>query len=385
MNAGLATMFKRWGINHTSTGGYQPQANPVERYHRFMNSAMTMLSDKFGEDWPEYLPAVSFAYNASTNDATGFSPYELVYGGKRPTLLHEIDLLPQREDPTGTSDRSEYHKEAGARLQAAYTAVREQQERMAAKNRASIEAKKGPKQKMLPVYEKGDSVLFWEPKQPKAMQSAEQRLRNVTVTEAPRKWKSPWSGPHQIVDRKPCDTGYRYTFYHKERGKNIETHVNKISPFNPWAEGLASTSWDIDGRRLYRAGDWVENGALVVVPLERPYPFGVAKVLSCDDEGDLKLQWYGNSADDIKSTFEPGWTTSKKGKAYYTVSKREAHHLPYTTCMDGITMNQRDVLIHSFQLTKSERLPAPLLRAIAKHPYVWWDPKATDILPTSKG
>ena len=48
VNEALKVMFKEWDIVHTSTGGYQPQANPVERYHRFTNSSMTMLSAKFG-------------------------------------------------------------------------------------------------------------------------------------------------------------------------------------------------------------------------------------------------------------------------------------------------------------------------------------------------
>jgi hypothetical protein len=38
-------------------------------------------------------------------------------------------------------------------------------------------------------------------------------------------------------------------------------------------------------------------------------------------------------------------------------------------------MSQREVLMHSFELTEASMLPEPVLRAIAKHPYVWWDPQ----------
>ena len=50
VNEALAKLFTRWDIQHTSTGGHQPQANPVERFHKFLNSSMTMLSAKFGAD-----------------------------------------------------------------------------------------------------------------------------------------------------------------------------------------------------------------------------------------------------------------------------------------------------------------------------------------------
>ena len=49
-------------------------------------------------------------------------------------------------------------------------------------------------------------------------------------------------------------------------------------------------------------------------------------------------------------------------------------HVPYTTDQDGFSMSQRTVLMHSFDLTDAGMLPEPMLRAIAKHPYVWWDP-----------
>ena len=71
VNGAMTKLCALWDISFSSTGGYQPQANPVERFHRFLNGSMTMLSDKWGGDWPLYLPAAVFAYNASVNDATG--------------------------------------------------------------------------------------------------------------------------------------------------------------------------------------------------------------------------------------------------------------------------------------------------------------------------
>jgi hypothetical protein len=384
VNTALKSMFKLWSISFTTTGGYQPQANPVERYHRFMNSSMTMLSKHFGENWPSYLPAVCFAYNASTNDATGFTPHELIFAGQKPTLLQELDAVirsPDALQAAGSPDEATYHAKGVAMLQAAYTIVREKQEKLAQANRAAILRRRGANRKdgdPPPIQEHsiGDLVLFWEPSQPKIMQTPKQRLESLIVTKAPRKWKDPWSGPHEVVDKQKDETGYRYTIYHKKRGMKISTHVNKLCRFQPWSTGITSISSDIDGKPLYKCGEWVQNGSLVIVPLLRPYPFGVAKLLSCDAEGNMELQWLSSDNGIVNQGFLPGWKATKRSKPYYSTTARASSHAPYTTQDDNIVMNQRDVLMHSFELTKTSCLPAPLIRAIARHPYVWWDPTA---------
>ena len=46
---------------------------------------------------------------------------------------------------------------------------------------------------------------------------------------------------------------------------------------------------------------------------------------------------------------------------------------------DNIVMNQREVLLHSFQLTADQRLPPALITAISNHDCIWWsDEVASD-------
>jgi hypothetical protein len=92
VNAGLKYLYKRWNIKPISTGGYQPQAVPVERFHRFTNHAMTMLAAQFGEDWTGYLPAVTLAYNSSVTESTGYLPFALMYG-REPQLMGEKNMV----------------------------------------------------------------------------------------------------------------------------------------------------------------------------------------------------------------------------------------------------------------------------------------------------
>ena len=56
------------------------------------------------------------------------------------------------------------------------------------------------------------------------------------------------------------------------------------------------------------------------------------------------------------------------------MEKRDKDDVPYVTVLDGdeLALNQRDILIHSFELTAAQKLPAPMLRAIGRHPHVWW-------------
>ena len=306
-----------------------------------------------------------------------------------PSLLQDLDIFDT--EPAG-SPYQKFQDRAADTLKKAYKAVRLQQDKISSANRTAINARRGAGRKSgepaaLVQFNVGDLVLFWEPAQPKIMQTVLQRLTHITTTKAPSKWTDTWTGPHEITAKTPDMTGYRYKLYHRGRGVEIDTHVNKLDRYLPWSEGIMSTSADLDTKSLYKSGSWVENGSLVLVPLVEPYPFGIARLLECEEGGDMRLQWLGNPTDSTGGTYELGWKASggANSRPYYEAHARRATHQPYTTEMDGLTMNQRDVLIHGFELTAGGRLPAPLLRAIARHPYVWWDPLAIkkDAAPTT--
>ena len=369
LNEAIKATCKRWGIEHTSTGGHQPQANPVERYHRFLNASMTMLSAKFGENWPEYLPPAFFAYNASTNDATGFSPYELIFAKGKATLLHDLGIADCNS--AGTPNEPQFEELAAKRMADAYLAVREQQERLGKASRRRIQERRGVRQAKLAKHDIDDLVLFWEPAQAKTMQSDSERAKGISAVKAPRKWTSRWSGPHTISKRAADESGFRYTFFHKERGREIDTHVNKLCRFQPWSDGITSTSGDIDAKRLFKCGEWVENGALVVVPLVEPYPFGIAKVIDSSEDGALELQWWGNATNRTKGPYEPGWIGARG--IYYAAQPERLSHKPYTAAQEEVELNQRDIVMHGFELTSSGLLPEPLVRAIARNPLIWWN------------
>lgn len=78
-------------IKKINTSAYHPQANLVERSNRELKQYMRQFVGKDPGTWDQKLPYFLFEYNTATNESTGFSPYELVYGraARMPTSIYK--------------------------------------------------------------------------------------------------------------------------------------------------------------------------------------------------------------------------------------------------------------------------------------------------------
>jgi hypothetical protein len=126
---------------------------------------------------------------------------------------------------------------------------------------------------------------------------------------------------------------------------------------------------------IARVGSRVAIGSLVVVPLQKPVPFGIARVLGRAADGGLELQWLSNDQNNPQGKYYPGWMKSYASNAarYFAAAKKSANHKVYTAAFDGVHLHQKDDLIHGFNLDSDCRLSEPLLRIIGEHPHVWWN------------
>lgn len=133
----IAELCKLYGVKKTRTTPYRPQGNAqCERYNRTLHDLLRTLPPEKKRRWPEYLPELVYAYNATPHSTTGYSPYYLLFGFE-PRL--PVDALLGRECVSDNGQNwLSVHQE---RLKQAHTRAREYSEQKAAE-RISFQNKK---------------------------------------------------------------------------------------------------------------------------------------------------------------------------------------------------------------------------------------------------
>ena len=94
----MKNLYKLTGIKQTKTTPYHPMGNGLsERFNRTLLSMVGTLTSEKKKAWPKYLPDLVMAYNSSTHDSTGFSPYFLMFG-RQPRLPVDVVMGITLED-----------------------------------------------------------------------------------------------------------------------------------------------------------------------------------------------------------------------------------------------------------------------------------------------
>jgi len=90
-------IMERLHIVNTTTPGYSPEANRVERAHRVLGGLLRADRRFEAKAWPNKLLAAVLAYNTTINRCTGLSPFEAMYG-RPPRLPIELAFpFPRKE------------------------------------------------------------------------------------------------------------------------------------------------------------------------------------------------------------------------------------------------------------------------------------------------
>ena len=81
MSALLQELFRMLSISHTRTTPYHPQTDGlVEQFNGTLKAMLKKFTSRNKRDWDEYLPYFIFSYREASQESTGLSPFELIYG-----------------------------------------------------------------------------------------------------------------------------------------------------------------------------------------------------------------------------------------------------------------------------------------------------------------
>ena len=115
-----------YGIKKSKTTPYHPEGNAqCERFNRSMHDLLRTLPKEKKKKWPEHLPELLYAYNATPHASTGYTPFYLLFG-REPRL--PVDILMGGQDqhaevpPGDVRDWLTTHQ---SRLRDAYQKARE--------------------------------------------------------------------------------------------------------------------------------------------------------------------------------------------------------------------------------------------------------------------
>ena len=77
----MEEVFKKFEIEHATTSPYHPMSNGlVEAYNGTLKTMLKRMCMEEPKKWNKFLDPILFAYREVPHEATGFSPFELLYG-----------------------------------------------------------------------------------------------------------------------------------------------------------------------------------------------------------------------------------------------------------------------------------------------------------------
>ena len=197
-------------VEKLHTTPYHPQTNgQCERFNRTLISMVGTLDQVGKADWKEHLQALTHAYNCTRSDATGFSPYYLLFG-RAPRLPVDVQFgLPPQ--PFAATSKSKYVQELRRRLRWARQLVEKTNKVRRDRNAAAYDRVASASS-----LEEGDEVLF----------------RNMHFRTR-HKVQDRWSAERFTILSRPDPALPVYRIQSQSTGQRKTVHRNLLLPLHP--------------------------------------------------------------------------------------------------------------------------------------------------------
>jgi hypothetical protein len=187
-------------IEKLQTTAFHPESNgSLERSHRVLKEYLRHYIAEDQSNWDAWIPYAIHMYNTSNHSATGYTPFELIFGFKAsmPSAL--------QASPSTQYSYDDFVSELKSRLQSAHQVARERL--VTAKEKSKEQYDKDSK---LPTFNIGDRVLLYD--------ETVRRGRS-------RKLCSQWLGPYEITSLDKVNAII------KMGRRRQKVHVNRLKPF----------------------------------------------------------------------------------------------------------------------------------------------------------
>ena len=203
VNKTWKALCKRLEIRKKEIPPYNPNSNPVERFHRTLNQILRTFMDRDDPAWERYLPMATLAYNSKCHSSTGQTPF-LVWMGREARLPIDI-IVPTPHQQYETVEQ--HTEDVLNRFHSMFSQVK-------AENEATFRRNSRLYSGNIHDYKVGDRVFYYTGR----------KLKNK-----PRKITFGWLGPYKLV-RKVSDLIWVLAPCDKE-GDEVLVHVTRIRPF----------------------------------------------------------------------------------------------------------------------------------------------------------
>ena len=202
----LRELYHMLGVKAITTSPYHPQTDGlVERFNQTLKMMLKKVLLQERRQWDKMLPMVLFAYREVPQEATGFSPFELMYNRD---IQGPLDVLKESWLPGADemNDVAEYVMRVRQRMEDAQDLVYRNLEQMQIKQKQWYD--KQARELQLKV---GDQVLLLLP-------------------DDTRKFTRKWQGPYRISQK----LGHvNYEIEMPDKGRKQVFHVNLLKRWYP--------------------------------------------------------------------------------------------------------------------------------------------------------